>query len=309
MMELTDRLRLLAQQQFGVLSRQQLTAHLSASVVDGYVRRGTVTPLARGVYRMTSLVDLPEQAPIAAALRAGPGAVVTGPFVLGLLKVDGFDVSDPFEILVPPGRRLRHSTFPVRADPFPTRTVTKRGEVRIAAPVDGLIESSLWRPEVDVRRLRVAYHQPRWKGVLTTAKVERRLGARGPDDPAGVAFLEAVGDLAPESEGEHALAPSLTRLRPTPKPQVWVTPKRRVDWYLAALRFGWEYVGGVDHAYPDRRQADAIRDDELVAQGIQLQYVTAADLEHPEAFLAATMEALVTRATRLGVQPPRLARP
>lgn len=299
----------LVERQLGVIARFQLRRWCSEDAIDGLGRRGTFVRLERGVYRWSGGAALVEQHALAAALRARPLATVTGPFVLGWLRVDGFTCADPFEILTCPSRRLTGVGFPHRRDPLADRAVARVGEVRLAAPVDALIESALWRSSIGDRPLRVAHDQLRWRGILTADRVSRRLRERGERDPAVGCFLEALdgAPLRSESEGERLLAPVLTRLRPAPVPQVWVTPRRRVDWYLRELRFGWEYLGPVDHAYVSRRVADAERDEELAAQGIRLSYVTAADLRNPQALLASVVGALAVRADRLGVAAPTLA--
>jgi hypothetical protein len=297
----------LAQRQYGVLSRRQLLTWLSAPALEGQVRRRNLQPLERGVYRVSGGVPLPGQEAIAAVLRCGPGAVLTGPFVLGHHRVPGFDLESPFEVLLQPGRRVSATSFPVRTDPQPNRFVQKVGDVRLAAPTDAMLESCLWRQEYEDRQLRVAYDQLRFRHGLTTAKMRRRIAARGPTDPAVVAFLRVVDDdPVTESEGERALAPILSRLDPVPEPQVWVTPARRVDFYLRGLRFGWEYLGDVDHRRLEDRRADADRDEELATQGIRLHYVVAADLRNRGAFVAAMMGALAHRADVLGVRMPTL---
>jgi hypothetical protein len=295
----------IAEKQYGVLSRVQLLRWLSEPSLEGYVRRRTLEPLERGVYRVSGGVALPGQRAIAATLRCGPGAVLTGPFVLAHHRLEGFDLTAPFEVLLRPGRRVRNAAFRTRRDPHPTRPVQKLGDVRVASKVDALLESCLWRDRYEDRQLRVAYDQLRFQHGVSTAKVRRRVAARGAADDAAVAFLDVVdGDPVTESEGERALAPVLYQLDPRPEPQVWVTPARRVDFYLRALRFGWEYLGEVDHRHAERRMADAARDGELTAQGLRLHYVVAGDLRDHDAFIASTAEVLAQRAAQLGLQPP-----
>jgi hypothetical protein len=299
----------LTERQLGVIARFQLRRWCSEDAIDGLVRRGTLVRLERGVYRWSGGAALIEQHALAAALRARPQATITGPFVLGWLRVDAFTCADPFEILTRPTRRLTGAGFPHRTDPLQDRAVARVGEVRLAAPVDALIESALWRSSIGDRPLRVAYDQLRWRGIITADRVSRRLRERGEHDPAVSCFLEALdgAPLGSESEGERLLAPVLTRLRPAPVPQVWVTPRRRVDWYLHELKFGWEYLGPVDHAYVSQRLADAERDEELAAQGIRLSYVTAADTRNMETLLATVVGALAVRADQLGVAAPTVA--
>lgn len=300
----------LAESQLGVIARSQLRRWMSPGAIDGLRNRGSLEGLERGVYRVVGGARLPEQMVLAAALRAGSGAMVTGPFVLGDLRVDGFGPDDPFEILVPEGRRLRNVQFLHRRSEVCDREFGARGEVRLATPGDALIDAALHRATVGDRALRIAYDHLRWRGLLSTSALRARLVSRGGSDPAVQAFRHLFGDsgLISESEGERLLAPVLTRIRPRPVAQVWVTPNRRIDWYLRELRIGWEYLGSIDHASADRRRADASRDTELGAFGIRLLYVTARDLDDPLALLATTMSALVVRAEELGVAAPILHR-
>jgi hypothetical protein len=297
----------LAERQYGVLSRRQLLRWVAAPTIDGKLRRGTIQPVERGVYRVSGGVVLPGQPAVAAALRCGAEATLTGPFVLGHHRLEGFDPSAAFEVLLRPGRRVENVSFVARRDRIPTRAVELVGDVRLASKVDALFDACLHRDSYTDRQLRRAYDQLRFVHGLRTSVVQRRIAARGVGDPAVAAFLEVVdGDPVIESEGERVLAPFLLRLDPAPEPQVWVTPRRRVDFYLRALRFGWEYLGDVDHGVAVQRRADAARDDELAAQAIRLHYVVADDLREPTAFVAATMAALAHRADQLGVQLPTL---
>ncbi|MGI8574058.1 MAG: hypothetical protein ACR2MA_01680 [Egibacteraceae bacterium] len=59
----------------------------------------------------------PDQIPLAAQLRTHSRTKITGPFVLAQLGVHGFRRTDPFELLVPPGRRPGALDVPTRTDP------------------------------------------------------------------------------------------------------------------------------------------------------------------------------------------------
>ena len=297
----------LAVAQCGVVARWQLRRWLSLDAIDGRVRHGALDRLARGVYRLPG-TGRPEQAPIAAALRAGPRAVLTGPFVLAHRRLDGFDLDAPFEVLLPRGRHLGAVDFACRPDPLPARSHDLLGDVRLASPVDALLESALFRSTVGDRPLRVARDQLGWRGLLTAADLRDRIEARGETDAAVRAFLAAMGDhdLRSESEGERDLGSVLCRLDPAPEPQVWVTPLHRLDWYLRLLRLGWEYQGKVDHGGRAGRRRDAVRDREVAGVGIRLLYVTAADLRDRAALIAMVMGVIAARADELGVEAPRL---
>lgn len=307
MARLPDELLALAATQHGVLARWQLRRVLSTPTIDNRVARGDLDRLDVGVYALPGTA-CPEQQAVAAALRARPAAVLTGPFVLAHHRIDHFTPDAPFEVLVRPGRRIRGASFPYRVDPLDDREYDLLGDVRLATPVDALLESALFRPQVRNRSLRVAKDQLAWRNLVDAGALLRRLDERGADDPAVKAFLEVMdGDsLLSESEGERGLGGVLTRLDPAPEPQVWVTPHRRVDWYLRLLRLAWEYLGDVDHASVGARHADAVRDDELRLAGIRVLYVTKRDLQDRAALTASVMGAVAARADELGVPTPVL---
>ena len=297
----------LIEQQHGVVARFQLRRYLPSTVVDDLFRSGWFDRLERGVFRLRGSRPSGEQAAFAAALRARPGATITGPLVLGLLSVPGFGLGSPFEILTRPGRVVTGVDFPCRTDPRPDRAATWYGDVRVAAPVDGLIDAARVLGERDPRALRVAWDHLRFQLGVRTERLERRL-ADLPARDIGARMLEEIlaegGGLAVESEGERELGPILACFEPAFEPQVWVTPWRRVDFYCPRVRYGYEYAGGVDHAHVAARIADDERDAELRREGIRLGYVTASDVREPQALLATIAGTLTARAHELGVRPP-----
>lgn len=162
------------------------------------------------------------------------------------------------------------------------------------------------------RQVRLAYDWMRWHDLVTAEKVARRIRElRGLAPGAAVLhdLLEAGGGGRVESEGERQLGALLRCFEPAPEPQVYVTPKRRVDWFFRLLRIVVEYLGSVDHATAAGRAADGQRDDELARAGIEVIYVVHADLAQPQALLGRIAGVLALRAQELGVAAPVLSRP
>lgn len=300
----------LAERQRGVIARFQLARWLGPAQIDGLVRRGFLLAIERGVYRVAGGARLAEQAPFAAALRSRPDAVVTGPFVLGHLRVDGYRPEDPFEILLAPGRRPpRNVTFPTRPDPIPQRPVGRDGEVRLAGPLDALIDAARFREVVGDRRLRLAYDWLRWRGLIDRDRVGRRLEELADVDVGARQLLEVLdgpGGLDSESDGERKLGRLAMRFDPPPEPQVYVTPARRADWYFRGLRQILEYLGSVDHDTLLGRIADDERDAELAQHQIRVRYVRRQDLDDVPALVASIAGTLAVRAHELGVAAPTL---
>lgn len=301
-----------AEAQHGVLARYQLLRWMAPSVADDLLRSGIFAQLLRGVHRVRGAPRLAEQYAFAAALRARPDATVTGPLALGLLGVPGFHGAAAFEVLRRPERRLMNVAFSHRVDPLPDRAVTRYGDVRVAGPLDALIDSAGILGAGHARELRVAWDHLRGKRLTSPERLRRRcdlLRGRSP----GVAILETIleqaGGLVIETEGERALAPVLSCFDPPFIPQYWVTPRRRVDFYCPRCRYGYEYLGEVDHTCVAQRLADDERDAELRREGIRLGYVTKHDLRDPIALVATIAGSLTVRAHELGVEAPVAVRP
>jgi hypothetical protein len=301
-----------AEAQHGVLARYQLQRWVSEATADDLLRSGLFAPVIRGVHRVRGAPRLVEQFAFAAALRARPDATVTGPLALGLLGVPSFLGSSEFEILRRRERRLMNVAFPHRVDPVPGRAVARYGDVRVAGPLDALIDSAGLLGDGRARDLRVAWDHLRGKGLTTPDRLQRRCDQLRGSSP-GVSILESILERAGgheiESEGERTLAPILSCFEPAFEPQVWVVPGRRVDFYCRRCRYGYEYLGEVDHVCVAQRLADDERDAELRREGIRLGYVTKHDLRDPVALMATIAGSLTVRAHELGVTPPVAVRP
>jgi len=210
----------LAQQQRGVIGRFQLISLLGKGVADQLLRGGRLEPVTRGSWRFRGGAHPPEQAAFAAALRARPKALVTGPVALGLLGIPGFVGADGFEILTASHRRLRNVDFRHRADLLAQRGTTRFGAIRVAGPLDALIDTAAFT--VTDRELRVAWDHLRYRKLATVERYRRRL-AEVQELAPGAAILQRVLDEAGgdrvESEGERLLAPFLSCFEPAFEPQ------------------------------------------------------------------------------------------
>ncbi len=293
--------------QFGAISRRQLLAEgLTPDQIDGLVRRGVLRVIQRGVYRVDGGATSPEQGALAAVLRAGAGARIDGPFVLGLLHVDGFTREDPFEVLVSPGRRLCNVDFRWRVDPAPDDGHAAFGALPIVTPSRAFVSTARVLAD-DPRRLRVGVQSARWRGLITPARLgewmDRLRDADEGSDVVRSLFDEGV--LASESDGEVRLGRHLECFDPAPEPQVWVTPAIRVDWYWRQLRLAPEYDGVIDHAHAAGRAEDRRREEALAEVGVRRVPVTAADLADPEGLMRLMEAEMLVRARELGVAVPR----
>jgi hypothetical protein len=288
----------LLERQLGVISRAQLL-DLDHGVhrVEAAVRRRHLVPVHRGVYKRPGTPRSPSQDAIAARLRAGPDARVTGSLLLALLGCEGYDpASASFVVLVPRGRRPTQVRFRWRTDLAPDRHGATVASVPGVTPERALCELAL--DELSDDQLLLAVDRLRWRTGRGSDRL-RRTASELPEEHAGARRLERLGALdegRPESPGERRLDEALGELDPPLEWQVWITPTIRVDalWRDCAIVIEHD---GPTHTGPRARRRDAARDAALEALGYLVVRTTAEDLRHPAA-LRRRLELL--RRTRLG---------
>ncbi|MFU8839749.1 MAG: type IV toxin-antitoxin system AbiEi family antitoxin domain-containing protein [Nitriliruptoraceae bacterium] len=306
-MPIPDQTLELARQQLGLLTRRQLVAAIGQVAADHAVASQRFERVQRGVYLIRGSAPHPCQPAVAATLRAGDGAVLTGPAALRLMDLEGIHLGEGFAVALPAGRRLRDLGVPLLRRRDPARATWRLGQIEVAAPTDALIESCLLEPPPAPRALRLAHDRLRWTGRLQPGVLHERVTRlRVPVDAPHVRALLHLDGQRATGDGERGLGQLLTRFDPPPEPQVWVTPHRCIDWYFRSLQVGVEYQGVVDHDGAAGRRRDRARDDELSMVGVRLLYVTAADLDDDRSLLARVAAALTVRADELGKAAPTL---
>jgi very-short-patch-repair endonuclease len=166
-----------------------------------------------------------------------------------------------------------------------------------------LIESADPRLGVADARLYAALDDLRFRGRVTTKELHRRL-EQWPPNSVRHRWLRLLGspDATSESHGERNLSAVLDTITPRAERQVWVTPKRRVDFLVRVLGLVIEYDGRKAHAGSAGRTRDAVRDDELGGQELLVVHVTAEDLRNPVALGARLVRVYRRRADELGLQ-------
>ncbi len=305
-MQLPQVLAATAEQQLGVLARWQFLVELGAGRTDALLKSDRFSRLLRGVYAVRGGAVHRHRGAVAAALRAGPRATLSGPAAVELGGPDGVVLGRGFVLLLPSGVKVTGVDLPLRPDRDPDREVHHRGAVRVARPADALLDSITGSDPPSPRQLRLCHDQLRWAGQLAAGELGRRAAQlRYGRAVAGHELLD-LDATAATGDGERRLGELLGRFDPAPRPQVWVTPHRRVDWWFDTVRVGIEYQGRVDHDGASGRQADRARDEELAMAGVRLLYATARDLHDERVLLATVAGALAARAHELGVPAPRL---
>lgn len=290
----------LARRQHGALARRQALDHITGPEYDGYVRHGRLERLHHGVAAIVGGARPPQQRLMAAVLRCGAGARVTGPAVLGLFDVDGFSPRDEFTVLVPPGRVISNVDFSVRADPLPDEDRATFGAIPIAKLPTSYLDAAAVLRDRDDRRLRVGLDSSCRKKLTTRQGLVARARQLGPQH-AGAAWLlelECGGGLRADSEREREVLAVFARVHPQPEPQAWLAVDLRVDFLWPEHRLVVEYFGWVDHPRDDTH--DARRLARIEALGYEVLVIRAADLRDPDTLATRVQLALVRRTRELG---------
>lgn len=211
---------------------------------------------------------------MAAALRAGDGARVSGPAVLGLFGLDGFTSMPGID------RRVI-ANVPITKVPLALLETATTG--------------------VADRRLRVAIDSACRRRLTTRQTLVERALQLGRDH-AGAAWLldlEGGGGLRADSEKEREVTAVLSSVHPRPEVQAWLTNRIRPDYLWRHLRLVGEYLGWVDH------DPSNLRDDARFRAIRDLDHdiitITARDLHDPVALIECVQIRLVRRARQLGV--------
>lgn len=295
---LNDDAHAIFEAQHGAAGRFQLVDLLTEPTVDGLAQRGRIVVIERGVYGVAGGAPTRERAAMAALLRARPDARLTGRFVLGVTGMEGFDADDPFTVLTAPGRRMRGVSFDHRPDPISDRRTVSVGALTCVHPQVAFIDAI---ETMETRQRRVVLHVLKRRGSWSDRRLDEELAARPDDDPGVLLVRQLVdeGALQTDSAEEDALGRRLRSIDDRFEPQVWITPKRRVDWFLRWARLGFEYQGEVDHAHVAGRLRDEAKADEASAVGVRIIPVVAADLR-TDGFEDWVRGLIATRAFELG---------
>jgi hypothetical protein len=266
----------LLDEQEGVVSRQELLGlDLPAPRIDALVRRGALERVGYGVYRRTGSGSSPHQAGFIALRRCGEGARLSGARILGYLGIEGFAPTDPFVVLLPPGRRSRATDLVLRTDHAPDRHHATYGRIPGTTPTRALVELAAgsgldgqpWSDLPDTELLKV-YDRTRWRGAVTATKLAGVIDDVG-RHPGARRLRELLATTAAvlESPGERGLERALDGFEPPLEWQIWVAPQLRVDGLWRDLSMVVEYDGEDTHGDQRDREADAQRHERLRALG------------------------------------------
>lgn len=298
-MRLPEELLELAHRQHNAIARRQALQYISGPEYDGCLRHGRLHRLQHGVAAIAGGAGPPEQRLMAAVLRCGAGARITGPAVLGLFDVDGFTPRDEYTVLLPAGRVISNVDFEVASDPLPDEDVAEFDHIPIAKLPMAFLDTATVLAGRDDRRLRVGIDSSCRKGLTKRPWLVERALQLGSEHP-GAAWLldfECGGGLAADSEREREVMEVFGHVHPPPELQAWVADDIRVDFLWPDQRLVGEYFGWVDHPRGDAHDAERIA--RIEALGHEVIVIRAADLRDPDALAARVQLALVRRTREL----------
>jgi Protein of unknown function (DUF559)/Transcriptional regulator, AbiEi antitoxin len=280
---------------------------LSRNAVQRLIARGAWTREAPGVYRFAGSPRTWHGRALAAALAAGPEALVSHRSAAHLWGLDGFGPTGRIEVTVRRHSRPRqrpgvvvHETgaFDL-ADPARRYLVPVTGAARtlvdVAAVADDPVE--VLRALDEIRRLRLATWPELWEtfllhssrgrpGIaLCRAVIAKRYGKRVPDTEFARLFLrllEAAG--LPEPVSEHVVVVGDARFR--------------LDCTYPGRRIAIE-LDGKGHLAEAAFEADRVRDNRLELAGwIVLRFTWQRFVSSPDEIVADVQGALAARPAR-----------
>jgi very-short-patch-repair endonuclease len=265
----------LAERQHGLVTRAQLRQlGLSDRQITARLRWGLLTPVHRGVLRITAVARSPEQALLAACLAAGVGAVASHRSAAALWELRGIDWPRP-ELSVPNDRRPSVAGATVHRSAMLGRPdVTRHRRIPVTTPARTLLDLGAAAPEL----VEPAVEDALLRGLVTLPSLRRALERVGAHGRGGTAVLrdlvaQRARETAPtESPLEDALVALLRRHRlPEPVRQhpVAVGGGRvvRLDLAYPDARVGIEADGRRWHSGRADFQSDRERGNHLAARG------------------------------------------
>lgn len=301
-----ETMRRLAEQQHGLVSREQALAHgMSSNQISGHIRRGTFERLARNVYRIPGSVPTWEQRVLAAVWAAGAGAAASRRSAASLWRLPGF-APGAVEVTQPRGPSVRypqpglhhsrllpaHQIEMVAAIPTtcPERTLLDLCGCVHPGRAERAIDNALAMELTTAQRIGLMLAETGARGRTGTALLRRIVSVRCDDYVPPESELEALVEAVLAGAGlelpeRQALVGGTT------------APAGRVDYLYRPARVVIEADSRRHHSSWLDQQADHRRDLQLMAAGYRVIRVNWHQLiGEPELFVAAVRAVIRTAA-------------
>jgi hypothetical protein len=263
--------------QLGLFTRKQaLAGGCDADAVDSAVRRGQFEIVYQGVYRAAGSAITSEQRLLAAVLRCGEGARLSGWSACALYGLEGMTFDQPPWLVVPPARRVRGTDFIIqRAGLSRGEAATVRGLPSVT-PMRALLDAAI---RVKAKPLRVAIDDGRRRGLIDLDRLLRRADDLGKHRGAvAIRRLFGSGLLDQDGELERQLALALDSIGLQPAWGMEILPGIIADACFPDASYVLECDGRHWHSIAGDIAADVSREGVLRADGWAIDRVHAADL-------------------------------
>jgi hypothetical protein len=282
--------------QLGLITRKQaLGLGLAEDTVDSWVRRGQLEVVHVGVYRVAGSATTPEQRLLAAVLRAGGEARLSGWSACALYGLEGMTFDQAPWVLIPPERRVQVDGLIIQRSPLGRgEAATVRG-LPAVTPMRALHDAAI---HVQGKPLRVAIDDARRRGLIDLDRLLQRADELGKHRGAvairrhfGSGLLDQDGEL----ERQFALALDTIGLRPA-----WgmeVLPGIITDACFPEASYVLECDGRHWHSIAADIASDLTTEGILRADGWAIDRVRAADLRNGRQQLLSRIQ--TTRAQRI----------
>jgi RNA polymerase sigma factor (sigma-70 family) len=251
----------LAERQLSTVARRQLVElGCSTSAINRWLRAGVLTRVIPGQYRVAGAAEDALQQVAADVRRCGDGARVGGPLALALHGIEGFHLSDPHHILIPPHRRATCPSRRVMRTTVPEIDEAEVCDIPTVTVERAFINAAAVYPQGQIRR---GYYFAKRHGLVREKRLKARahdLG-RTPGAPEMRALI-TTGALGMDSEGEWNFIDRVFRPGdPVPEPQVevaWRDRTFRLDFAYREARLALEYNSRQFHgeAFDQDRDSD-----------------------------------------------------
>lgn len=286
-----------ANKTYGIVTYHQcLAAGLTPKQVQVRIRSGRLIPLHRGVYRLASAAESPEQLAFAATT-ALDKAVASHAFAARLYDLRGTDgLGETAEITVPRSGSARVAGVTVHRADLDSRDRAKLGKLPITTPARALLDLACVAPD----RLEPALDDAliRWTQLHQVRLTLRRGGGRGKEGWRVLEQLVNERDSGREPTQSHLEDRFMGMVRrrdlPLPVPQIEVLDPP-VDFGYPEAMLLYELDGRRWHGTVAAQRRDRRRDRAARALGFELVRVTYEELVWEEEAVAEELLALYGR--------------
>lgn len=298
----------LATGQLGAFSRSQAHAlGLTDHQLRSRVRSGFLEAIGPNAFRLPGTSSSPESRLVGLMLDVGDPVLVAGPTAAALYRLDGFELMEPFHLVIPRGRNVRRIGSVIHtAQHLPDRDRSVVRGIQTTRPTRTIVDLARI---VDRATLTRALDSALRDGLTSVEALLRRVAALEGKGfgRLGIDSLVAVIEGSEIERGGHSfLEREFLRLIDAgglPRPLCQQVLGRandrlvRVDFRFPGTRVVVEVLGYRYHRTPTQLSRDAERMNDLITRGyLPFQFSYDHVLNRPDDVLAVLVPALSTAA-------------